>query len=818
MARRPESSVGAGAKAASNAPSAVDPFAGSDPTPVSPPMDRGATPRRRRPGGARTATPGPGGVAWVEPRLVPIRQATDLGSVQVLKHGNLYLLTDPFGDIHPDSRGLGLYHSDTRILSCCALRVGGVRPVLLSGSMGSNYRGSIQLTNPSVDRNQDGKVHPTDDVAGRTVGISRDRLIGVEGMVERVRIVNHAERELSFGVELELGADAADIFEVRGYPRAARGTLLPIALTPDGVTFRYDGLDAVRRSTHVAFSEAAHDYGPVDGRPDDEVAQGGSVRYRWDVRLAPGDRRELRWTIWSETAPVPGGAGSTDSHDVETAATGATVLFPEPPRISADEGASAYHAWTRGTTTIQTDHELFNLTLARSLADLRLLINDGPGPDQRYVAAGVPWFTTLFGRDALTASFQALAFRPQIAMETLAVLAAYQATEVDDWRDAEPGKILHELRIGEMAGAGELPHTPYYGSVDSTPLWLIVFGATFEWTGDREFLDRLWPNAMAALDWIDTWGDKDGDGFIEYERRSTRGLLNQGWKDSADAIRDRAGKGPVMPVALAEVQGYVFDAKRRMSGLARVRGDIALAERLAEEAETLRRRFEEAFWVEDLRYYAMALDGDKRHLDAIGSNAGQVLWTGIASPARARDVADRLMSPAMFSGWGIRTYASGQPGYNPIGYHTGSVWPHDSSLIAAGLKRYGFEEESNRLVGRVFEAAQQFDQYRLPELFCGFDRDQSAQPVPWPVACSPQAWSAGASFLFLETMLGLRPHASTGELELLHPNLPDWIGKVTLNNLRIGDASVDLLFHRWRGTTSAEVLRKVGDVSVTIRL
>ena len=771
-----------------------------------------------------------GGVQLVDARLVPIHLATDLGSVQVLKHGNLYLLTDPFGDIHPDSRGLGLYHLDTRLLSCCFLRVGGERPVLLKGSMGANFRGSIQLTNPSADRNPDAKVHPELDVAGRTIGISRDRLIGNNGMEERVRIVNHAERDLAFVVELELGCDAADIFEVRGYPRPERGTLLPIALTATRATFRYDGLDGMRRSTHVAFSDAADDAGPIDGRSADEVAQGGSVRFRWDVRLAPGERRDLRWTIWSTTIRVGEGRVSDDERaqaseralrlTEETAGSqaGAAVLFPEPPLISADDGASAYRAWSRGTTAIQTDHELFNLTLDRSLADLRLLINDGPGPDQRYVAAGVPWFATLFGRDALIASLQALAFRPQIAMETLAVLAAYQATEVDDWRDAEPGKMLHELRIGEMAGAGEVPHTPYYGSVDSTPLWLIVFGATFDWTGDRAFVDRYWPNALAALDWIDRYGDKDGDGLVEYERRSARGLLNQGWKDSGDAIRDRSGRGPTMPVALAEVQGYVYDAKRRMAGLATVRGETDFANRLLAEAEALRRRFEERFWVEDQRYYAMALDGEKRQLDAIGSNAGHCLWSGIASAGRARDVADRLMSPALFSGWGIRTYAEGQPGYNPIGYHTGSVWPHDTSLIAAGLKRYGFNDESNRLVGRVFQAAQQFDEYRLPELFCGFDRDESAQPVPYPVACSPQAWAAGASFLFVETMLGLRAHAPSNELELHHPNLPDWIGKITLTNLRVGDASVDLLFHRWRGTTSAEVLRKVGDLSVTIRL
>ncbi|TMF39673.1 MAG: amylo-alpha-1,6-glucosidase [Chloroflexi bacterium] len=768
-----------------------------------------------------------GGVAFVEPRVVPIQKATDLGSVQVLKHGNLYLLTDPFGDIHPDSRGLGLYLSDTRLLSCCSLRVGGTRPVLLQGSMGANYRGSIQLTNPSADRNPDAKVHPDEQtVVGRTLGIARDRLIGVGGMEERVRIVNHAGKELRVPVELELGADDADIFEVRGYPRPERGTLLPVAVTPSRVTFRYDGLDGRRRSTYVAFSEPAQAFGPIDTGSDDQTASGGSVRFRWDLRLAPGERRELRWTIWPAITQAPGastsisGPGMTppSSAPGSPARDGAVALFPEPPRVTGDDGAGAYHAWGRGTTSIQTDHELFNLTLNRSLADLRLLINDGPGEGQRYVSAGVPWFATLFGRDAIIASFQSLAFRPQIAMETLDVLAAYQATKVDDWRDAEPGKILHELRTGEMAGAGELPHTPYYGSVDSTPLWLILFAATFDWTGDRAFLDRLWPNALAALEWIDRYGDRDGDGFVEYERRSERGLVNQGWKDSGDSIRSRTGGFPTTPIALAEVQGYVFDAKRRMADLAAMRDDDELAGRLRAEADALRRRFEERFWVEDQRYYAMALDGEKRQCDAIGSNAGQCLWSGLPSPARGRDVADRLMSPMMFSGWGIRTYASDQPGFNPLGYHTGSVWPHDTSLIAAGLKRYGFDDESNRLVGHVFQAAQHFPDYRLPELFCGFDRDHSALPVPYPVACSPQAWAAGASFLFVETMLGLRANAGQQELELRHPNLPDWLGKVTLTNLRVGDASVDLLFHRWRGTTSAEVLRKVGDLSVTIRL
>jgi glycogen debranching enzyme len=751
-------------------------------------------------------------VQYLPVRSLPIVKATDLGSVQVLKHGNRFLLTDSFGDIHPDSRGLGLYEGDTRVLACSVLRVGGVRPVLLQTSVGANFRGGIQMTNPSADRNPDAKVHPH-QLVGRTIGISRDRLIGADGVSERLRIVNHAADPAAVPVDLELGADGADIFEVRGYPRKARGQLLPVAATDRRVTFRYVGLDNIEQLTHIAFSEAAEAVEPVTEPLPDGSDSGAAVRLRWTLSMGPGEMRELSWTTWSTERPAPADGASEPTSPVDQAA-----LFPAVPRVSPDEGAAAYHAWERGTTSVDSDHELFNLVIKRSISDLRLLVNDGPGVDQRYVAAGVPWFTTLFGRDALISAFQALAFRPQIAVETLEVLAAYQATTDEPWRDAEPGKILHELRSGEMARSGELPHTPYYGSVDSTPLWLILLGATFDWTGDRGFVDRLWPNAMAALAWIDTYGDRDGDGFVEYERRSERGLLNQGWKDSSDAIRDRTGREAVPPIALAEVQGYVFDAKRRMARLARVRGDDEMARRLDAEADALAARFEASFWIEDQRYYALGLDRDKKQADAIGSNAGHCLWSGIVAPERARDVVDQLLRPSMFSGWGIRTFGADQHGYNPIGYHTGTVWPHDTSLIAAGFKRYGFDDASNRLVGQMMEAAQGFQDYRLPELFCGFDKTDAHTPVPYPVACSPQAWAAGSSFLFLETMLGLRAHAERNELELLHPHLPDWLGKVTLTDLRVGDASVDLLFHRWRGTTSAEVLRKVGDVAVTIRL
>jgi glycogen debranching enzyme len=745
---------------------------------------------------------------FIEPVVRPIVKATDLGSVQVLKQGNLYLLTDPFGDVHPDTRGLGLYAGDTRRLSCSILRVGGQRPVLLQASAGGNYQGTIQLTNPRMERNPQDKIRPEDALETQKLGIGRTRTLDGDVLEERVRIVNYAEATEDVTLELELAADAADIFEVRGWNRPQRGRHLPVALGAGRVTFRYDGLDALRRATHVAFSEPAAETGPVDPGVAGS-ANAGWVRLAWCWRLAPGEAHELAWVVWPQDRAVP-----SDEDDVEPD----DVLFPPRPRLADDLVAASYHAWSRGIAEYRTDNELFNLAIGRSAGDLRLLVNDGPGPDERYIAAGVPWFATLFGRDAIITSLQALSVRPQLAVETLEVLAARQATDEDPDLDAEPGKILHELRTGEMARDGEIPHRPYYGSVDATPLWLVLLGATFDWTGDRELVDRLWPNALRALEWIDRFGDRDGDGFVEYGRRTGGGLVNQGWKDSADAIRDRRGVPARSPIALVEVQGYVFDAKRRMAALARIRGDVALADRLEVDAEVLRQRFEEAFWLDEPGYYAMALDADKRPVDAIASNAGHALWSGIVSPDRAARVAERLMAPDLFSGWGIRTYASGQPGYNPIGYHTGSVWPHDVSLIAAGLKAYGHHETANRLVGRVFEAAQHFADFRLPELFCGFDRELSPVPVPYPVACSPQAWAAGSTFLFLETMLGLRPHADHGELELARPELPEWLAKVTVSNLRVGDAVVDLLFHRWRGGTSAEVLRKGGDLDVTIRM
>ncbi len=760
----------------------------------------------------------------IEPPERHIVHATDLGGVEILKHGDLYLLTDPFGDIHLDSRGLGLYLGDTRILSSLLLRVNDSRPTLLRGDSRDGFRGTIQLTNPALRRHPGNKIAPAAALSRQSLGIARHRLIG-RGLRERIVISNFTEQPERLTITLALGADMADIFEVRGHHRPDPGRLLPIEVESTRATFAYEGRDRRLRRTFIVFPKAE-----TDDRLDDP---GAAFRLLWMREIEPGGRTELEWTIWTDIVPLPagpagsrsenGGAGSERSGGAGGNGAGGPpergrpTRRPRPPAIDEAAGEAAYRDWLATTTAIDSDHELFDRAVARSLADLRLLVNDGPGPGEHYVAAGIPWFSTLFGRDAIITAFETVAFRPQLAAETLRVLAARQATRDDPGADAEPGKIVHELRTGEMAATGEMPFGAYYGSADATPLWLVLLGETFDWTGDRQLLDDLWPHALAALEWIDRYGDLDGDGFVEYRRRAPKGLINQGWKDSSDSVRFHDGRVAAAPIALVEVQGYVHDAKLRLARLARTRGDPALAERLESDAARLRDRFEQAYWVPARGAYAMALDREKRPADADASNVGHALWSGVVSRERAAQVAARLTGERLDSGWGIRTLAAGEPGYNPLGYHTGSVWPHDNAIAVAGLKRYGFDDLSNGLATCLLEAAEHAPGFRLPELFCGFDRREVGVPVPYPVACSPQAWSAAAPLFIVRTMLGLRPDAAAHSLELVRPHLPTWLGKLTLTGLRVGDASLDLLFHRWRGSTAAEVLRRDGQLDVTIR-
>jgi len=749
------------------------------------------------------------------PSIVP---ATDLGGVGVLKHGNLYLLSDPFGDVHPDSRGLGLYDLDTRILSCAVLRINGVRPTLLRAQSAANHISTIQLTNPESRRDPATKQGATEALSQRAISIMRRRWIA-GGLAEEIEVTNYSETGQRIDIDLELDADAADIFEVRGRIRERRGIYRPIEVTPESAAFAYEGLDGLIRRTLVSFTS-----GDVKPSTRDPMAGGeGSVRVHWLLDVEPGGRAGVRWEVSTDLTPLPGRSADAvetptrlaSSVDTLSAAPGIDGSAIAEPAVAEEE----YGSWHDRCARIRSDGELLDLAIRRSIADLRLLRNDGPMAGEHYVAAGVPWFTTLFGRDSIITSLQVLPFMPDVARETLRVLADWQATEDDPDRDMEPGKILHELRVGELARTGELPHRPYYGSIDATPLWLILLDETYRWTGDLDMVRSLWPNALAALEWIDRYGDRDGDGFVEYERRTPAGLLNQGWKDSGDAIRHLNGSLAVAPIALVEIQGYVYDAKRRLSSLAERLGERELAKRLMTEAAELQRRFEAAFWMPEHGFYAIALDRDKRQVQTIGSNAGHCLWSGIVPPENVDKVVDRLLDPTMDCGWGIRTYASGQPGYNPVGYHTGSVWPHDNALIAAGMKRAGRHDAADRIASRIFEAAQHSPDFRLPELFCGFDRGLADMPVPYPVACSPQAWAAATSLSLLQTMLGMHADAARDVLELDRPHLPAWLGKVTVHELQVGERTVDLLFHRWRGnTTSAEVLRRDGPLELVIRV
>jgi glycogen debranching enzyme len=712
----------------------------------------------------------------------PVVRATDLTGVHVIKSGDMFMMNNAHGDVRPDGRGLGLFLGDTRFLSTYDLMLNDTHPVVLRAGPAAAQHSVIQMANPDLLEHGDADTTSDEIVLRRhSLGMVRDRTVG-EGFSERVTVTNYTMLPQRARLTLQLDADFADIFELRGLVRERRGERLANEWSGDGVTFGYRGLDSTERRTRISLTPAMH-------RAAVTLPQPGLA--------SAGVTLELDWLIEP---------GRNETLTVEIAA-----------EIGGASGHRAPRPWPAGAV-IETGHVLAERALERSKADLNLLINDGPNPDERYVAAGVPWFSCLFGRDSIITSLQMLAVRPEIAQSTLSILARLQATKVDKFRDAEPGKILHELRTGELARTGEIPHTPYYGTVDATPLWLMLLDEYERWTGDSTLVERLWPNALAALGWMDRYGDLDGDGFIEYQRLSERGLLNQGWKDSADSMRNRDGSLGDGPIALVEVQGYAYAARRGMARLARLRGDAEFAAKQDATADALRQKFEDAFWMEDAGIYAMALDGKKQQVTGVGSNAGHALWTGIADIDRAARTAEVLTGGGMWSGWGIRTLSSETVGYNPIGYHLGTIWPHDNAICAAGFARYGLFEETRLVAGALFEATAHFREARLPELFCGFERSASPLPVPYPVACSPQAWAAGSLYHLMTATLGMRPDARANRLELVRPALPTWMPGLRVRGLRIGQALVDLEFAAQQDSISVEVLRRTADLDVVVRL
>ncbi|MCA1726450.1 MAG: amylo-alpha-1,6-glucosidase, partial [Actinobacteria bacterium] len=620
-------------------------------------------------------------------------------------------------------------------------------------------------------------------VPQQTLNVRRIRTINGR-LFERVRLKNYNPFAIRLTVEFSFGADFADIFEVRGLTRHSMGHHEPPEVEGRTVRFAYTGTDDKRLSTLIEFGSD----------PEETEVRGDIVVVRFVVHLSGHQTKLISMTV----AP--------------------TIEENGPPIMEFDvavhELRRSYEDWEREATHISTDNELFDQLLTRGIRDLRALhtVMDGG----KILAAGIPWYVAPFGRDALITAHQLLMVNPQAARDALEVLAELQGTKEDPWRDEEPGKILHEVRKGELARAGAIPHTPYYGSVDSTPWFLILLGQYFRWTGDREFAKGMLPHAEAALKWIDTYGDRDGDGFVEYETRSPLGLRNQGWKDSWDAVVHADGRLAEAPIALAEVQGYVYMAKTRMADLFEALGDEDRADRLRGQAMMLRARFNEAFWMEDEHFFAEALDRDKRQVRTITSNPGHGLYCDIVDPEKAQHVARRLLQPDMFSGWGIRTMSKSASSYNPMSYHNGSVWPHDNALIAAGLKRYGHVKATTRLATAIFDAAIHTDYMRLPELFCGFTRRTPNRPVNYPVACSPQAWAAGSPFLLLQAMLGVSARAHENLLTINKPHLPPWLNHVELRNLQVGESRISLVFRREGEVTGFSLIQKEGDVRVVM--
>jgi glycogen debranching enzyme len=691
---------------------------------------------------------------------------------RTLKHGDCFAVLDSHGDIGATAGGPdGVFYADTRFLSRLEMHLDGVQPLLLGSSVrDDNMLLTVDLTNPDIYLEKR-LLLPKD-----TLHIVRSIFLWQGTAYQRLALRNHGDRSVRVNLSLSFGGDFADIFEVRGMRRPRRGAKREEVIGPNDVLLTYEGLDGRMRQTALCFEPA----------PTRLTASSAAFR----LELPPGERINLFVAVVCSKRRKPFGfyKGLLAAHrDLKRS--------------------------TRDVATVTTSNELFNEVLCRSMSDLYMLMSETPqGP---YPYAGTPWYSTTFGRDGIITAMQMLWFDPRIARGVLKRLSHYQAKHYLAEADAEPGKILHEMREGEMATLGEVPFGLYYGSVDSTPLFVLLAGLYAQRTGDWEFVETLWPAVEAALAWIDGPGDPDRDGFVEYHRATDEGLVNQGWKDSVDAVFHADGRLARGPIALAEVQGYVYAAKSVAAHCARLLGRNEHAADLDAQAARLAERFEAAFWCPEIKTYALALDGDKRPCRVRTSNAGQVLFTGIAPAERAREVGRGLLQPQFFSGWGVRTVSSEEGRYNPMSYHNGSVWPHDNALIALGLAKYGLKAELDRVFGGLFAAASYMDLRRLPELFCGFQRRRSRGPTLYPVACSPQAWASGTPFTLIQASLGLEFAPALREIQFRDPRLPPVQRDVTVRNRRRGESSVDLIVRRHGAAVSIQVLRSAGTIRVS---
>jgi glycogen debranching enzyme len=686
----------------------------------------------------------------------------------ILKQDRVFVVSDLNGDVPAGNElGLGLYHSDTRFLSGYEMRLNGQKPILLNHSVDRAYVATFQLVNQAIESASGAEI------PRQSLSIRRTRFLH-RGLHERIGIQNCNRKSVDIELEFTFSADFRDIFEVRGYqPLAMLGERQEVQQTGYGLCFGYQGLDRVPRSTEIVFD-------PVPSFHD------GRAKLRLSL-----DPQET-FVLMIDILPLLGEEEPEPNFDFERSL------------VSLE---SSYEDWNASCTSFKSDNEVLNRGLIwRSQEDLRILCDDLPSG--LLPTAGVPWYAVPFGRDALITSFQALGLNPELARGTLRYLASHQGRRVDHSREEEPGKILHEIRFGELANLRHVPHTPYYGSVDATPLFMVLLVELIDWTGDVDLLIELTPHLMAALEWVDRYGDLDGDGLVEYMQHSEIGVRNQGWKDSFDSLVEADGKLAPLPATLVEVQGYVYHAKSGLARIFRKLGRTAEADRLDAEARTLRALFNERFWMPGVRFYAQALDRDEKIVPSISSNPGHGLWSGVIDRRRAAHVVERLMSPDMFSGWGIRTLSTQAVSYNPMSYHNGSVWPHDNSIIAAGLRRYGYRRQAEMLARSVLEAGTFFADDRLPELYCGFSRDTrfGSGPGQYLVSCSPQAWGAGALFHFLQILAGVEADVLEGKLRI-DPLETCLYERLRVEGMRVGDGELDFTVDLRRGGVRVEVDR-----------
>jgi glycogen debranching enzyme len=694
--------------------------------------------------------------------------------LRTLKHEDTFAVLNAAGDIAHASEAEGLYHRDTRHLSYFAVGINGTRPLLLSSMVrDDNSALTCEFSNPEI--RDETQVQLEQDI----IHLSRAEFIWQGVFYQRIAVRNFSNSRKRLKLNFAFAADFVDLFEVRGIHRSARGHFHPPVISSSYVQLAYTGLDNQTRSTQICFD-------PQPSRIDTNHAE-----FALDL-----EERGYSVIHVAVRCNESGGRRRPSS------------AFLSGLRASRN----ALHQAASKAVSIETSNDIYNEAARRAIADLYMLMTHMPEGLVPY--AGIPWYSTVFGRDSLITALLMLWLDPGVALGVLRYLAANQATDVIPEADAEPGKILHEVRLGEMAELGEVPFRRYYGSVDSTPLFVFLAGSYLERTDDLETIRKLWPHIEAALNWIDQFGDQDGDGFVEYGAKTKKGLVNQGWKDSYDAIFHANGDLAKGPIALVEVQGYVFAAKKKAAIMAERLGHQALAAKLLREAEELQKRFQKEFWSDELGTYALALDGKKRPCLVQTSNAGHALFTGIAADECVPKVVQVLMSRESFSGWGIRTVATTATRYNPMSYHNGSVWPHDNALIAMGFAHYGFKEAVSRIFESLFAASTYLELRRLPELFCGFGRRRSHGPTLYPVACAPQAWAAAAPLALLQSCLGLRISPKQGTISLEHPMLPPFLDHVTLRKLACGGIKLDIEFRRAGDHVAMNVLNATGDAQL----